>query len=222
MFATQDRQRLYLSSWSYNAALILNELSNIVVEHGGRVEPPRHTAIISNRSIESAIREYMSKLDRLIGVREGHEANPARDHGIDRLRSEIDRLSSIDNAPVEVPGQSWIHFVIGDTVYYLTLDDNPFFCFYYSKTPLREGGKYSLDDCIRDFDKSWLLDCFLNSKAAAADRANAAKEMFRILLDAQNSEIIRNSKRVRVPNTYDGGYHMETVYDRERIATINY
>lgn len=222
MFATQDKQRLYLDSWNYNAVLILGELVRIVVEHGGRVEPPRHTAIVTNRSIDSAIRDYTAKLNRLAELYKLYGANAARDDEIVRLRGEIDRLSSIKNDPVEVPGQNWIHFVLNGKVYSLLLDENPFFEFYYSKTPLRDDGKYSLDACIEEFDKGWVYDCLLTSEATADDRHNAANEVFRILTGAKDTRIIRDSRRVRVPNTYDGGYHMETVYDKERLATIDY
>lgn len=222
MFATQDKQRLYLDSWNYNAALILSELARIVVEYGGRVEPPRHTAIVTNRSIDSAIRDYTAKLNRLAELYKLYGANAARDGEIARLRGEIDRLSSIDNEPVEVPGQNWIHFLLNGKVYSLSLDDNPFFPFYYSKTPLRDDGKYSLDACRYEFDKSWTYDCFLTSKARLVDRHNAANEIFHILSGAKDSRIVRDSRKVRVPNTYDGGYHMETVYDKERLATIDY
>ena len=222
MFATQDKQRLYLDSWNYNAALILSELARIVVEHGGRVEPPRHTAIVTNRSIDSAIRTYTARLDRLVELNKLYGASEARDCEIIRLRGEIDRLSSIKNDPVEVPGQNWIHFVLNGKVYSMSLDENPFFEFYYSKTPLRDDGKYSLDACIDEFDKGWVYDCLLTGEATADDRHNAANEVFRIMTGAKDTRIIRDSKRVRVPNTYDGGYHMETVYEKERLATIDY
>jgi hypothetical protein len=43
-----------------------------------------------------------------------------------------------------------------------------------------------------------------------------------MLCNAANTQIMRDSKKQRVPNRYNSGYHMETVYMPETIGTIDF
>ena len=63
MFITQENQRLYPATWEYNASRILTELAKIVINNGGKVKPLKN-AIISNRTADSAKREYKEKIER--------------------------------------------------------------------------------------------------------------------------------------------------------------
>ena len=62
MLVFKENERLYLKSWNYNAACIISELAKIVINSGGRVKPTFH-AIISNRTIDSIIKDYSFKLE---------------------------------------------------------------------------------------------------------------------------------------------------------------
>jgi hypothetical protein len=110
--------------------------------------------------------------------------------------------------------------------YYIQLDDNPFFPFYYQKTPIAEDNTRSNDACLDEIDKSWLWDCFFTTsdqkQDITADRKEAANIIFNKLLSASNSVIRRDSRRTRVPNTYNSGYHYETVYAKERREKIDF
>ena len=59
MYVAKDNQRLYLDSWSYNAALVLTELAKIVWNNGGRVKPV-NKALITNRSLSEIIDKYQN------------------------------------------------------------------------------------------------------------------------------------------------------------------
>lgn len=221
MFATKEGERLYLRSWSYNSLLILRELGDLVVKSGGRVQPSK-TAMISNRSIDGARQEYTSKLERLSDAEARLSPNPRRTAEIARLQSELAIISSIDNAPVAVPGQSWIRFVLGERLYSLSLDDNFMFDFFYIKTRVKPDGEYSLDACSDVFGKGWLTDNLLSYRCADSDRSLAASAIFDALTHADDTQIILDSKRIRVPNRYDGGFHMETITSKERIGKLDF
>lgn len=218
MFATQDKQRLYLSNWLYNAMLIMNELAILVRKEGGRVKPCK-TAIITNRTLAGALRDAQEKLERLV-ARESEQHNEARAVAIRSYQSRIDELSAIPNDPVEVRGQTWINFVLDDVVYSFALDDNPFFDFHYSKTPLIDGNKYSQDACCDNALKDWMYDDIFLYTCSHERHVRAARSILDQLINAPLS--MRRVPSKRVWDIYPEAYHYERDYSRERIGTIDY
>jgi len=116
------------------------------------------------------------------------------------------RSTKEENEPITVTHTSYISFILDKTYYYYQVDDNPFFEFYYSKTPMKNG-KYSV--VLETDKKEWLFDCFLKSNCGQSDIIEAANLIFNMLCNAPMSKIIRNS--------YNDGCHMETVYKPERM-----
>ena len=126
--------------------------------------------------------------------------------------------------PVKVDNSNYITFVLDNYHYYLQLDDNPFFDFHFWKTPV-VNNKASKDAVAENLDKSWLWDCFLYSderRAANDDRKEAANLIFNALISAPECKKRIDSHRVRVPNSYNNGYHYETIKDKERFETIDF
>lgn len=134
-------------------------------------------------------------------------------------RAVTTAIKEID--PITVTHTSYITFILDDVHYYYQVDSNPFFEFYYQKTPVISG-KYSRDAAIVEDKKEWLYDCFFGSECSNADVKEASNLIFNMLCNAKNTPIMRDSKKQRVPNTYDGGYHMETVYAPERFEKIDF
>lgn len=132
-----------------------------------------------------------------------------------------DRSTEEENEPITVTHTSYISFILDDTYYYYQVDDNPFFEFYYNKTPITNG-KYSKDAGLEADKKEWLFDCFFKSNCGQPDIIEAANLIFNMLCNAPMSKIIRDGRKQRVPNTYNNGYHMETIYKPERIANIEF
>ncbi len=218
---TKENQRLYLDSWNYNAALIMSELAKIIENHGGKVKPQK-AAIISNRSLDGALREdaeRLAKYEKIIA--EGH-GNEKTAEAAAALKVSIAKRKAINNDPVRVTHTTYITFALDGYVYYYQLDENPFFDFLYSKTPLRNGGVYSRDAASSKASKEWLYDCFLFSGCARADIVEAANLIFNELTNAKSGVILRDSQRKRVSNMYDGGWHWETVFCPERAAVVDW
>lgn len=220
MIVTKENQRLYLKPWSYNAARIMSELAKIVENNGGRYKPT-NAAIISDRSCTEKIREYEEKLSlykRIVS--EGH----GNEHTLDAIafmEKEIGRLKKVNTDPIRVTHTTYIAFILDGFYYYYQVDDNPFFDFYYSKTPVKNG-KRSRDAVLEKDKKEWLYDCFFHSGCSDDDIREAAYLIFNMLVSAENSTIIRDSKKVRVGNTYNAGWHYETVYAPERLEKIDF
>ena len=220
MIVTKENQRLYLTAWNYNAARIMSELARIVENNGGRYKPT-NAAIISDRRLTDALYEYDEKLSLYKRVvSEGH----GNDHtiaAIDYLEKEIGRLKKINNDPIRVTHTTYISFILDEFYYYYQVDDNPFFDFCYSKTPVKNGRR-SRDAVLEKDKKEWLYDCFFHSGCSDDDIREAAYLIFNMLVSAKNSTIIRDSKKVRVDNTYNSGWHYETIYAPERLEEIDF
>ena len=220
MLVLKENQRLYPNAWNYNGALILTELAKIVINNGGKVKPLKN-AIISNGSIDDIIREYTEKLERynrIIGSGKGNEKTKA---AAICLKNELEKIQKINSDPVTVTHTSYISFVLDGIYYYYQLDGNPFLEFYYIKTPVNKG-RYSRDAALMEDPKDWLYDCFYDVECCNAERVEAAQLIFNMLVNAGDSPIIRDKTRRCVPNTYNGGYHYETVYSPERFEKIDF
>lgn len=222
----KPENKLYLSNWDYNAALIIEELAAIVKNNGGTVKHGTVT-IIENRALNENMRTAAARLEQLESIEaENPGANEKRTEAMKRLRADIEKLERIDNTPRTVHHCTWssayISFKLGGMYYYYQTDSNPFFDFHYQKTPIDVNGTVSRCACLESDPKEWLWDCFLRAEATDADRREAANLIYNMLVKAAPSVIRRDSRRVRVRNQYDGRYHYETVYEKERREAVNF
>lgn len=219
MIITRENERLYLSSWNYNAAQILTELAKIVINNGGNVAPTK-TAIISNRSIDEVIHENENRINRIIERR--NNGKKVNDAIIAELTAENEAIKGINNEPITVTHLTYINFTIDGVYYSYYVDDNPFFPFHIYKTPIKDG-KRSADAAGVEDEKKWITnDCFYKMNCSKSDIVEAANLIYNMLITSNNSPIIRNSRRQRVPNTYNNGYHYETIYSKERFVDVDF
>lgn len=219
MLVLKDNERLYPDSWEYNGARIMSKLAELVVENGGRVKPLKK-AVISNRTIDNIKNECSLRLEKLKSLEEkSHKEILVA--AIEKKEKELKEIEKIANDPITVTHTSYISFALENTYYYFELDDNPFFEFLLVKTPIKNG-KYSRDAAAEETEKSWLDDCYLKISCSDKDINDAAKKIFDMLVASKNSSIILDKKRVRVQNLYNSGYHYETIYAKERFASVNF
>lgn len=132
-----------------------------------------------------------------------------------------DRSATEEAEPISVTHTSYISFVLDGTHYYYQVNDNPFFEFYYSKTPIKSG-KYSKDAGLEAAKKEWLFDCFFGSNCGQQDIIEAANLIFNMLCKAPMSKRIGGKHKQRVTNTYNDGWHFETVYAPERLEKVEF
>jgi len=219
MIVTKENQRLYPTTWVYNASRIMTQLAEIVINHGGKVKPCKN-AVISNRTLSAAKHEYQKKIERYTELNKT-SSNPHRDKAIKAYRVKLDMLSTIKDEPITVTHTTSITFVLDNTIYYYQVDDNPFFPCYYSKTPVK-GNQYSQDACMEEDKREWLFDCFFECGCSDADIREGANLIFNMLVTAENTPIRRESVKRRVPDTYGDGWHYENVPVPERIGKIDF
>lgn len=225
MYFNPEGSTLYLSNWEYNAHRIIKSLARVIENHGGRVKYNSYNhGFIVNRSIIEAIEKYSAREKALkAALSEGKTKNPElTSKALTDISKKLDEIININNDPLEIFNTMYISFVIDDNYYSLSLNENPFFDFNYIKTPVIND-QYSADAAGETLDKtSWLYDCFFDYRAADGDCIEAANIIFNNLMSAKTSTIIRDSRRERVANRYDGKYHYETIYAPERKTKIDF
>ena len=227
MFFTQDNQTLYLDSWEFNAALILEELAQIIENNGGTIKAKDRSGYIVNRSIIECQRKAQEHAERVREAIEKHivDADEKRVAYLAKMDSDARELKSVKNEPVKVSHLSYISFVLGGIYYYFQIDSNPFFEHYFVKTPVVDGCRASKDACLEEINTEWIFDSFFKACAPAEiaeDRREAANMIFNQLLAANCSKKAIDSRRVRVSNTYNSGYHYETIKSKERFEALDW
>lgn len=170
MIVTKDNERLCLPNWGYNAARIVSRLAELVTEKGGRVKPT-HPALITNRTLSGNIAERENHLQRCIDA-QTRNYTELREKHITAIKAELDSLRLIKNDPIRVTHTTYISFVLNDMYYYYQVDDNPFFEFFGSKTPVVHG-MYNPHGAVRADLKKWCVDDMFryNFSNIAVDKA---------------------------------------------------
>lgn len=132
-----------------------------------------------------------------------------------------DRSATEESEPITVTHTSYISFVLDETYYYYQVNDNPFFEFYYQKTPIKNGMR-SRDAGAEADKKEWLFDCFFGSNCGQQYITESANLIFNMLCNAPMSKLIRDKHKQRVANGYKEGWHFETVYAPERLEKVDF
>lgn len=209
MIVTKDNQQLYPRSFVYNACRIMSKLSKIVVNNGGMVKD-QNNSIIVNLSLLEAIRETKERINEIEKAISNFGENENRLFALDNCKKDLLKYKSINNDPINVTHTTYITFIHDNIHYYYRVDDNPFFPFYYHKTPI-VNGKRSLDACMDEDEKTWLYDCFFGFGCSNDDIVEASHLIYNMLINAKMSIIRPDTSKQRVPNTYNNGYHIETI-----------
>lgn len=221
MIVTKDNKRFYATSWQYNSARILTRLAQLITAQGGKVRP-LHPAVLSDRNLEEACTATQRRLES--SCKAGPTSHPKeRETQISNLKKELARFQAIPNAPITVTHTSYINFTMNGVYYSYSLNDNPFFPFYYIKTPIDPKSEtYSGDACMEESSKSWFTDSLIGFGCPDSEIESAAGAIFSLLLAAPLSTIRHDTKRTRIPNTYDDGYHFENIPVKERRIKIDF
>ena len=195
-------EKRYLSSWNYNAALILSELETIVKNNGGEIcntwqylsDAPkwiteRKQYLIVNRGLNDAIRELEATHKRIenVGKVPSNES-----------LNKLEQMKSIKNDPIVSYHGDYLYtqFVLNGDYYYYQLNKNPFFEFYYNKVKVNDDNKIN-NSCYLDNDKKeWLIDCY-SYNVSDEDRKKAAQLIFNMLVSANYSTAYRGKEKPR-------------------------
>lgn len=226
MTNTRKTERLYLNSWSYNAARILSALAVIVENNGGEIQYSSYdkTYELTNRSIDSMILENENRIERAKTHMSTCKENGLTfdenkiNNVIANLEKEnaeiLEKYGAEANEPIICTHKSYIKFIYNNDYYYYDVDDNPFFDFHFQKYPI-ENGKYDANRYGIEDKKEWLFDCFFKCGCSDADITEAANLIFNMLVKSNYGQLI--TERKRVPNYYDNKYHYENIHEKRMV-----
>lgn len=94
-----------------------------------------------------------------------------------------DRSAKEENKPITVTHTSYIRFILDETYYCYQVNENPFFDFYYIKTPTKNG-KRPKNVRLEEDKKEWLHDCLFKSNCGQPVIVEAANLIFNMLCNA--------------------------------------
>lgn len=189
----EKAQQLFLRSWEYNAALILDELEKIVINRGGAIVSTWQTEnrkryLIVNRSLLNAIWEHEEIVKRF----EAYGKNAPL-----KTVEELEKLKSIPNEPKTSRNGSFLYlqFVLDGMYYSYNMDDNPFFDFSFSKIPVTGGKLIDRDRYAISDNKEWFLDCLWRFDCNDVERREIAHQILNMLELSKTSEPYRGNRK---------------------------
>lgn len=225
MFVSRENERLYLTSWEYNAARVLARLEKIVSDDGGAVivRDYNRYALISDRTLTACVKDAAEKVESIRLSLDMHAdnddgKNDSRRAVLAERLAKLEHYQSIDNTPIRCRWFTYISFVLDGVYYSVSLDDNFLFPFNYQKIKLDSDNSYRGDFYAEQFNKEWIFDSLLRCGCSEDDIKEAANMIYNSLLKGKFSGRCPAAReRRRVPNVYDGGYHYETIVKPGRV-----
>ena len=129
----------------------------------------------------------------------GDNRKPAEIHNRDTEDKHISWFTSWNS--------SYITFSLNGYIYYLQIDGNLFFPAKYQKKRAETGHKVYLEEMPIQY---------VNYGMTKDEAKEAAAKLFSFLESAECSEVVISKKVIIVPNTYNDGWHEETVSKPEK------
>lgn len=219
MFITKNNQHLYLAAYQYNLARILKSIASKAKAAGATVKEG-NTAIIEDRTISHRKIEAAAELEKLQALpkHQDERINQARAERVKKLTKATQEKES---RHIKVNHLGSITFKLNDIYFVFSADDNPLFPVHYCKTPITDN-KINKDAYFEEIKDFYFEDDIWSSHCPQKVIDNKADEIFNFMLSAKNSGIWRDTKKVRVSNHYNNGYHYETITAASRIETLNF
>lgn len=202
---------MWLASSEFNRARMIEALADLILSKGGKVK-------FTGEGVEIKTRGYNKEIDDLEKCIERYEKR-----GIDTTKVK-EKLKNVKETKAKAPiiqsrfmtkfgfSALSISFVIDDVYYHFEDDDNPFFNALLTKVKINDGKYYGeyYSGLITVEEKSYLYDDMWKGSASDEVILAAARELLTILDKAPFNERVVEKKRIRVPNTYNDGWHWET------------
>ena len=102
-----------------------------------------------------------------------------------------------------------IQFVLGEKLYYVSFNENPYFADHYLKYPCRNL------KALRQYRMGDLEKIYLDYVMTDEEIKDSMRKLFDFLMKAPESQHYDNYTTIRVPNQYNDGFHNEKVIHPE-------
>lgn len=149
------------------------------------------------------------------------EANGGKVKSANKGFIEYQRDNS-EGSRKEVSHLGYMSFILNGYLYYIQFDSNPFFDHFYSKSLIKDGkvAKHHYLDKLED--KVQLNEKLMHYNCDEELIEKTALDIFKALIEAPASRLAGTKKRKSVPNTYDGGFHYEYVYENGPYEAVGF
>lgn len=208
-------KKLYLKTWCFNTYRILNEIRKEVEKMGGELVESfpyilkKEKILIYDRYYLEAERETKANLEK---------SSKLDNYNRKYYKGYYEAIKRNYKFKKIVICQNWLHFYYKGFIYYVEIDENPFFEHYIMKEKAEQDGeayvvKYAY--YIQEL-KNTIINK-INSTAFISDKEikKIAKKFLQEILEQKESEIVKTRKRVE--NLFNRGYHYETIKE-EKIS----
>lgn len=223
MYVTRQMETLYLRPYNFNVARVLTEMAKKIKLRGGNVETRYPASIIlrGHKEVIKDLQQILRNQKLSLGTVGGNEkTHPEAVESIRNTEKRLNLLNEINATPATASHLSYIRFILEGIMYYFQVDDNLFLPDYYLKTHVING-EYSRDACLDEIPKTWQKDVLLDYICDGKAVSDCADYLLDFILNAQFSVIRPDTTIVMVPNTYNGGYHRETIQTK-RTAKVDF
>lgn len=219
-------KKLYLTGWQYNSCLIINELAKIVKDNGGKLvyDFPYINTYEEIEIINRSILEEIEENKRLLNGKTQKEIE--QNKYTKEIQKQLEELEKIDNTPKKVKFKNYINYYLNDFVYYIQLQDNPYFEDYIQKEETEktaEGYKVKYNYYMETLKKDWIdnyNDIERYSQILTTKQVKElAKSLFEQITKYPVCKILTN--KIRANNYFDDRYHYEYIKEeRNKLYKI--
>ena len=222
------KERLYLSGWGVNSYKIINKLAELVKQEKGEIITEykelynkNDVILIKNRNIDTDIIELTDKIEKATNNLKNNEhdeetTKKIQDY-IEKNTKELNELKEINNDFIELRYKNYLTFIIDNFVYYIQLDENPYFPWYIIKEQAETNEKgeiitrynYYMEDLNKDFIETY--DNIQSFYEPTNDKqiTEIATRLLNQVKNRKCCEIVTNKRRVS--NYYNNSYHYEYI-----------
>lgn len=201
------KEKKYLKSWSFNSYLIIAELKKIVKRNGGfEVEDFPFIKVSHKYEIEN--RTFWETEQKIENEKNEKLKAFYIEHNKDYIKAKENDYKSIR----QVNNANYLQFYFNRNIYYIQLEENPFFPHKIQKMPCSDDLKVSYNYYLEDLKDDFLQNIDEYSYMTDETIKEIAAKLFKQLKECRQSEVVTQKKRVN--NLYDSGYHYEYIKEK--------
>lgn len=212
-------EKQYFRNYEYNTARMLTELDNLIVAKGGTVEPYYKQLFIIDRTLLNNIKDYEKRINELTDAYNKYGKENTLDM-INNLKQRIKKLESVPNEWLEVKHTSYITFKLDNMYYYMQIDENPFVDNLYQKAKIVDNKREST--YLQKMNIKDIIDYLYGNNLSNEEIKKVAERMLKTLQELNTTEACKVTEKKRVANTYNNGYHYETVTKKHQPIELGF
>ena len=220
----------WLRGYEYNMTRVLERIADMILAEGGRVDFRNEGMEIRTRGYAEPISNACDTIDRIKDVvlrkfskltdEQAEKLLAEKEAELAKLKAKEESAPVIQSRLMTQHGccALYLKFVLGDTLYSLDMDENPFMDDHYLKARIDKEGKVLKQHYREEFGgKRYIYNELLSPCADEATVEETAANFLDLLKQAPYSGTYNETRTVEVANKYNDGTHKEIVPANVRV-----